>query len=150
MNMNGWERLLCGYFSRICIDQLAASLEEDGFEVSRVEIDGTVIFKRFDVFLEIGYVLETAPNYSPTVVIGLGEKKYGVDGKPAGVPLWFVIRNDEPAKQYSFWKFSNVAELREVLLRIKNEVLERYARYLWQHTEVLEKQLANFRSELNK
>ena len=147
MNMNGWERLLCGYFSKTCIDQLAASLEEDGFAVSRVEADGAVIFKRFDVFLEIGYELETAPNYSPTVVIGLGEKKYDEAGKPAGVPLWFVIRDDEPTKRYSFWKFSTEAELREVLFRIKNEVLDRHVRHLWQRTELLEKMLANFRSE---
>jgi hypothetical protein len=147
MNMNGWEQLLCDYFSETCVDQLAASLEEDGFSVSRVETDGAVIFKCFDVFLEIGYELETAPNYSPTVVIGLGDRKYDESGKPAGVPLWFVIRDDVPAKRYSFWKFSSEGELRAVLLRIKNEVVERYARPLWQRTEVLEKMLVNFRSE---
>ena len=147
MNMNGWERLLCSYFSKTCIDQLSASLEEDGFAVSRSETNGAVIFKRFDVFVEIGYELETAPNYSPTVIIGLGDKKYDEAGKPAGVPLWFVIRDDEPAKRYSFWKFSTEAELRGVLGRIRNEVLERHVRPLWQRTELLEKMLANFRSE---
>ena len=147
MNTNGWERLLCSYFSKTCIDQLATSLEEDGFVVSRTETDGAVIFKRFNVFIEIGYELETAPNYSPTVVIGLGDKKYDEAGKPAGVPLWFVIRDDEPAKRYSFWKFSTEAELRDALLRIKNEVLERHVRHLWLRTEVLERTLANFRSE---
>ena len=147
MNMNGWDQLLCKYFSKTCIDQLAASLEEDGFAVSRTETDGAVIFKRFDVFLEIGYELETSPNYSPTVVIGLGDNKYDESGKPAGVPLWYVIRDDEPAKRYSFWKFSSESELKVVLLRIKNEVIERHVSHLWQHTEALEKMLANFRSE---
>jgi hypothetical protein len=147
MHMNGWERLLCSYFSKTCIDQLALSLQEDSFAVSRVEADGAVIFKRSDVFLEIGYEVETAPNYSPTVVIGLGDKKYDKVGKPTGVPLWFVIHEDESAKRYSFWKFSSETELRGVLPRIKNEVLERHGRYLWQHPRVLENILANFRAE---
>jgi hypothetical protein len=146
--MNGWEELLCRYFSKTCIDQLATHLEEDGFTVLRVEADGSVIFKRLDVFLEIGYELETAPNYSPTVAIGFGDNKYDETGMPAAVPLWFVIREDEPEKQYSFWRFSNEAEMRAVLLRIKNEVLDQHARILWQCTEVLEKILADFRSEL--
>ncbi len=147
MNMNGWERLICGYFSKTCIALLGAYLEEDGFEVSQVGPIGAVTFKRFDVFIQIGYELITRPNYEPTVVIGLGDRKYDEAGKPAFVPLWFVIRDDEPASQYPRWKFSSEAELREVLLRIKNEVLEEYARDLWQRTEALEKLLASFRSK---
>jgi hypothetical protein len=147
MNTNGWERLLCSYFSKTCIDQLAEPLGSDGFEVARVENDGAVIFRRFDVFIEIGYEVETAPAYSPTVVIGFGDKKYDEAGKPAGVPLWFVIRDDEPSKRYSFWKFSTEAELKSVLLRIKDEVLERHASHLWKRTVVLEKLLSNFRAE---
>ena len=147
MNMNGWERLICGYFSKTCIDLLGASLEEDGFEVSQVGPIGSVTFKRFDVFLQIGYELITRPNYEPTVVIGLGDRKYDEAEKPAFVPLWFVIRDDEPASQYPLWKFSNEAELQEVLLRIKDEVIEGHVRPLWQRTEVLEEVLAIFRSK---
>ncbi len=147
MNMNGWEQLLCGYFNATCISELSEPLGMDGFKVVRTESYGAVIFKRFDVFIEVGYEVESAPNYSPTVVIGFGDKKYDEAGKPAGVPLWFLICDDEPAKRYSFWNFSSESQLRQVLGRIKTEVLDLHVRSLWERTEVLEKALSNFRAE---
>jgi hypothetical protein len=148
MKMNGWEQLLCDYFSSICISELSEPLAMDDFKVARTESDGAVIFKRFDVFIEVGYEVESAPNYSLTVVIGFGDRKYAETGKLSGVPLWFLIRDDEPARRYSFWKFSTESQLRKVLVRIKNEVIDIHVRPLWQRTEVLEDALSDFNARV--
>lgn len=146
MNTNGWEQLACRYFEDTCISELSPSLGAEGFVVGRVDWHGAVLFKRFDVFVEVGYEIGTAPNYSPTVVVGFGNNRYDEDGRSAGVPLWFVIPEDEHSAPYSLWTFSSASQLREVLGRIRAEVVDRFARPLWERTEVLEETLARFRA----
>lgn len=147
-NMNGWDQLICSYFSKTCIDELAPILEKNEFVVAQIGPGGAVFFQRPGVFIEIGYELETAPKYSPTVIVGLGEQKYDVKGKPNGVPLWFVIRDDNPTETYFDWKFGSEAELRSVLVRIKDEVLEKQLKPLWQEAGLLNNLLSSFRSRL--
>lgn len=148
MNMNGWEQLICKYFCSTCIDEFSDSLKIEGFTVGKIELHGAVIFRRFDVFIEIGYELESAPNYSPRVIVGLGSSRYYEDGSSAGVPLWFVIPEDEHSVPFSLWTFSSEPQLREVLGRIRVEVLERFGRPLWERTEVLEETIARFHDRL--
>lgn len=150
MEMYGWERLICSYFNETCIDCLAEPLAAEGFEVVRTEAYGAVVFKRLGVFMHFGYELESAPNYSPTVDIGFRDQKYGEDLQPVGVPMWFVIGEYEPVVNYSNWTFSTEDQLRQVLIRIKAEVLDPYAKPLWQHPETLEREIARFLAKVAK
>lgn len=146
MNTNGWEKLLCSYFGNVCIGQLSDFFASNGFE-NIVAQENAVTFKTINAFIEIGYEVESAPLYSPTVVVGLGDKKFDEMGAPASVPMWFAI-NGGLGKQYSFWKFSNELDLRSVLIRIQNEVLEPYALPLLRNKDLFDSVLSDFRAKL--
>ena len=75
-NTYGWERLNCPFFTSVCRRVLDRYLEEQGFAEKETGAIGEIVYKRSDVFLEIGYEPETCPNYSPTVVLGIGDCKY--------------------------------------------------------------------------
>ena len=60
----------------MCRRVLDRYLEEQGFAEKETGAIGEIVYKRSDVFLEIGYEPETCPNYSPTVVLGIGDCKY--------------------------------------------------------------------------
>lgn len=148
MNENDWDQLYCSYFGEVCLSELAPPLGGDGFVAIRVEDHGAVIFKRSEVFMEIGYEVESSPNYTPTLVVGIGDSKYGKAGKCMGVPLWFVMTDGEPSSKYPIWKFSTRQQLQELLRKLKSEVLDRYARPLWLHIGLLETAVRNFQEYL--
>lgn len=90
MNTNGWEELLCSYFDNVCISQLSDFFASNVFGNIVVQ-ENAVVFKAINAFIEIGYEVDSAPLYSPTVVVGLGDKKFDEIGAPASVPMWFAI-----------------------------------------------------------
>ena|SRR2546430_5557550 len=148
-DLAGWEKLSCLFFSRACRRVLGRYLESNGFSERSVDRIGIVTFSRFGIFLEIGYELEMAPNYMPTVVLGIGEGKYDKKGQPSAIPFWYLIPSDRPESKYSLWTFKTEAELETALARIKDEVLEVHAKPLWSNLEKLEKVISNFRAEFS-
>ena len=147
-NTYGWERLNCPFFTSACHRVLSPYLEEQGFAEKEVGSIGEIIYKRFDVFLEIGYEPETCPNYSPTVVLGLGDSKYDDAGRPAGVPLWYLLPQGHSEKTGKFWTFKTEADLERMLTEIKTQFLEPHAKPLWLDMNKLEKHIENFRTKL--
>lgn len=149
MNANdtfGWERLNCQFFAAVCRRVLNEYLKTHGFTEQGAGPIGEITYKRFDVFLEIGYEPETYPNYSPTIVLGIGQRKYGEDGLPCGVPFWYLIPDDLPERKLTYWKFKNEDDLELVLTRVKDTILEHYAKPLWLDLGRLEEIIINFRS----
>jgi len=122
-------------------------LEAQGFVEKELTPVGGVVYRRFDVFLEINYEPDTSPDYSPTIVLGVGAGKYDEGGRPAGVPFWYVIPSNLQERSYTFWTFKTEADLQSVLNRIKDALLEPHARPLWLNLDRLEKYIANFRAE---
>lgn len=143
----GWDRLNCPFFTSVCRRVLNRYLEEQGFAEKETGSIGEILYKRFDVFLEIGYEPETGPNYSPTVVLGIGEHKYDEAGQPACVPLWYLLPYNHPEKTGRFWTFRTEEELAHILKQIKEQFLEPCATPLWLDAERLEKCITNFRAE---
>jgi hypothetical protein len=143
----GWERLNCSFFAATCRRVLSDYLEAEGFVEKEVTPVGGVVYRRFEIFLEISYELQTCSNYSPTIVLGIGPRKYDEGGRPRGVPFWYVIPNNLPERSYTFWTFKTEADLESVLARIKDGLLEPHARPLWLNIDRLEKSITNFRAE---
>ena len=142
-----WDRLNCEFFASNCRRVLGDYLEDQGFvENEQTPVRG-ILYRRFDVFLELSYDPQTSPNYSPTIVIGTGTGKYDDAGRPAGVPFWYVIPNNLPERDYTFWTFKTEADLESVLARIKDSVLDLHAKPLWFNLDRLEKCIQNFRAE---
>ena len=143
----GWERLNCPFFASTCRRTLSDYLEAQGFVEKELTPVGGVVYRRFDVFLEISYEPDTSPDYSPTIVLGVGAGKYDEGGRPGGVPFWYVIPSNLQERNYTFWTFKTEADLQSVLIRIKDALLEPHARPLWLNLDRLEKYIANFRAE---
>jgi hypothetical protein len=124
---------------------LGQYLEENGFaEKGLNEING-IIYSRFEVFLEISYELEMVPQ-ALTVVLGVGEKKYGEDGCLYFVPYWYLLPRDRPEHRAVSSQFKNEGELEALLVRFRDEILDSYARPLWLSIDRLEETIKNFRA----
>lgn len=120
---NSQMELRVQYFDRICIEVLGEFLGEHDFEIED-ESELGVTWYRDDCFLELLYYPEDAPNFSPMVSVGLS--KYRADGMRVrdGLGLWKVIPDEHPGRNYSTWCFSNEVELRSVIERIRDNLIE--------------------------
>lgn len=145
-DVNGWDKLLCNYFYLICTRVLVPYFSFLGFVENKTKIGGA-FFKKGDLFVEISYIPENAPNYSPSIIVGIGSDKYDNLGQTTGIPAWRVLPEDGEARKYSFWKFSNEIELENVLKKIEAEILEKHMRPLWEDRLALEKVAKNFGSD---
>lgn len=140
---NGWEKLLCAYFESVCLRVLGDYFDNKSFTPRKTKVGG-VLFQGRGVFIEVSYIPETAPRYAPTLIVGIGSEKYDNNGKPTGVPLWYVIPDNCPEQKYSLWKFSSESELVSILEKIRAEILEQYVRPLWENMQTLREQVKKF------
>ncbi len=147
-NWNGWERLICPYFTVTCRRVLSEYMEENGFTEVSINEMGGLMFSRFGVFLEVNYEMETVPQ-DLTMCIGTGERKYDKDGHICCVPYWYLLPRDSPENSATGAGFRNEAELEALLLRFREAFLELYAKPLWLNSDRLEKTIENFRAEFS-
>lgn len=145
----GWQQLRCLYFAETCHEVLGDYLKEFGFSRAGLTGIGGVLYRRHDVFLEIGYEPETYPDYHPTIALGYGDEAYDESGFPNGIPMWFVLGNDATPR-YTFWTFSDQESLRHVFPRIAEELLEPHAKPLWRDPERLKQCIDSFRNGLSE
>jgi hypothetical protein len=97
---------------------------------------GCLTYHRREVFVRVYYYVEDRPNYSPMVGIGLDLKS---PLAPAfdKIGLWYAVPPTAEERNYETWTFSNGDELRDVLSRIRDQVVEVYARPLWEDPDQL-------------
>ena len=143
----GWERLNCPFFATTCRRILSDYFEAQGLVEKEMTPIGGIVYGRLNMFLEISYEPEMCPNYSPTIIMGIGPSKFDEDGRPTGVPFWYVIPSNRPERSYAFWTFKTETDLESVFVRIKDALVEPYAKSLWLNLDRLEKYIQNFRAE---
>lgn len=139
----GWERLICDYFFPVCVRTLGPYFQSFGFIEEKSKISG-VVFRRNDIFVEVSYLPESAPNYSPSLIIGIGSSKYDDTGRTTGLPAWAILSESDEARRYSFWRFSDDEELASVLARLKFEIIEPHIRPFWEDRARLERAIECF------
>ena len=147
MSMNGWEQLNCDFFASVCRDTLGSYLESKGFAEKKEDSIGALLFTRFDLFLEVGYDAHTSPDYTPSFVLGMGDRVYDDQGRMAGVPMWYILPEDHPQRTSRHWTFRTKEELKQVLAEIKDQFLEPTMESLLLNREGLERVVKNFQSE---
>jgi hypothetical protein len=148
-NLGGWENLICPYFGLTCRRTLGSYLEESGFTIKSENRIGGLMLSRFDVFLELNYELETAPNYALSVVLGIGDKKYDEGRRPCAVPYWYLLPRNRPEHRGEGMSFKSQSELESLLLQFRDNFLEPYAKPLWLNFDNLDATIANFRAEFS-
>ncbi len=131
-----WLALKADYFETIGGEVFEAYLRRHGFAAGRADEAGSLSYERGDCRLRIHYYVEERPRYSPMVSIGL---LGGAALRPAlhEIGLWYAVPQGSEARDYGLWLFSDPEELRRVLTRIRDEVVEVYARPLWENPELL-------------
>lgn len=102
-----------------------------GFSWKETSIGGAMFFRE-DLFVELSYIPETYPTYSPTIIVGIGSEKFAANGTSNGVPLWYVIPEDAPQRKYSTWQFRDGKELAAVIEKTQLEILDMYVMPLLQ------------------
>ncbi len=143
MNHQGWKNLLCGYFYDVCMRGLSVYFSGFGFSSVRNKIGG-VTFRNDDIFVEVSYEPETNPNYTLSIVVGIGKEAYDEWGKFTGIPIWSVIQKNVVESELLIRAFSDEAELSDLLFEIQTRVLEPYIKPLWTNRTKLEDEIKRF------
>jgi len=144
-NWNGWERLICPYFEATCRCVLGYYLKENGFAEKGLaeKEDSGLTFYRSEIFLDIGYELESVPQ-TLTMTIGIDNKVYDKKLRPCYIPYWYLLPQDHWAHQAYGRGFRNEAELEALLIRFRDEIINPYAKPLWLNIDYLWKAVTSF------
>jgi len=142
---SAWDQLICPYFTEGCRHSIGSLFGALGFEESEVTMIGEPVYRKGNLFVQVGYEPDTFSQYSPTIVVGRGSDKFDACGQPCCVPLWFLIPENTEERKYSFWTFSSAGELAPVLAEIWDCVVEPYVKPLLANPELLVSAIENFR-----
>ena len=134
--MEDWAKLRSDYFERVAGDVFDQYLRQHGFGYGEADETGCLTYHRREVFLRVYYYVEDRPKYSPMVSIGLDLKS---PLAPAfdQIGLWYAVPPSAEERNYETWTFSDADELKNVLSRIRDEVVDVYARPLWENPDRL-------------
>lgn len=137
-----WEALAAPYFQDVVRSELNKYFRNHGFKGAATD-DTAVRYLRDQVFVELAYMYETAPDYELTLSVGLVE----TDGLASRhLPIWTLVSAEEPRA----WKFSDPEALRSVLRHLVSTVFESAVRPLWQNKDELENRLEALEAKLQE
>lgn len=135
---DNWLTLLVPYFLLSCGSVLDGYFAMQEFSKSVADPAGRVVYAGKGIFVEVSYWLEDAPAFAPMVAIGIDPGYLLISSTTFNrIGLWYAIPENVEARQYSMWRFSNAFELEISLMRIRDEVIDVYAKPLWLHPERL-------------
>lgn len=140
----GWDLLNCPYFEAAVRSVMDSYFAEYGFKYCGRTPIGGVVYTKNDVFVEISYEPETYPNYSPRILLGVGQGMDDLNWRVTAVPIWFLIPPDRAEAKFYFWSFRATDDLVTVLKRIQSELLDPYARPLFLEPSSLRKRADEF------
>jgi hypothetical protein len=134
--LSDWLDLKADYFEPVCRSVFDAYLKRHRFGPGRADEAGCLAYRRGRCVLEIHYYVEESPNFSPMVTIGL-VPKFALRPRLGAIGLWYAVPEGAEAHDYGSWRFSNADELRVAMSRVRDEVVEVYARPLWEQSKTL-------------
>lgn len=148
--MEDWSKLRADYFEPVARDVFEHYLRQHGFGEGEADEIGSLTFHRGEVVLRVYYWVEDRPNYSPMVSMRLDLKS---PLAPAfdEIGLWYAVPANAEEHNYETWHFSNAEELRSVLSRIRDQVVDVYARPLWEDPDrlasLIDRRFAEYEAE---
>jgi hypothetical protein len=127
------------YFEAVCQRVLDAYLIRHGFVRSDMATPTVVRYVRHGVYLDVSYWIEDAPQFVPMIGIGLLQTAPGDDRLIAdGIGLWYAVKMQDNQKVYPQWRFSNQRQMETALVHLRDDIIEQYARVLWENPERLQ------------
>jgi hypothetical protein len=134
--MGSWLDLAPDYFAPVCREIFDEYMRGHNFVRDEANDDGYVTYRRGDRFLKFHYYVEDSPKFSPMISIGLAGAAAPRPGFDR-IGLWYAIPANREERDYGLWRYSNAAELNKVFTRIRGEVVDVYARPLWENPKEL-------------
>lgn len=131
---HGWSELQVEWFAPVVKQILGDYLMKNGFIFSNSD-SISVSYVRQTVLFTVAYLPEESPTYHVMLNTGLVDHQTRLPE----IGLWYAIPETSLERNYSFWSFSDPDELTGVLTRIRDEVLEVYAKQLWENPKKLQK-----------
>ncbi|HYD13885.1 MAG TPA: hypothetical protein VEC11_13635 [Allosphingosinicella sp.] len=141
-----WSALATDYFEPVCRATFDAYFERQGFRL--VKSDATAVrYGCKPCWLELHHYVEDAPRFSPMLTIGLTRRwsltqsllrMFRRGPRPPAIPagfdsigLWYAIPESEVQARYELWLFSSRDELEAIGPRLRDDIVDVYARPLW-------------------
>ena len=134
--MEDWLKLRSEYFEPVARDVFDHYLREHEFGNGEADETGCLTYHRREVFVRVYYYVEDSPKYAPMVSIGL-DLKSPLAAAVEEIGVWYAVPTNAEERNYETWTFSNADELRSVLSRIRNQIVDVYARPLWEDPDRL-------------
>jgi hypothetical protein len=134
--MEDWLKLRSDYFEPVAREVFDDYLRQHGFGKGEADETGCLTYHRREVVLRVYYWVEDNPNYSPMVSIGL-DLKSPLSPAVEQIGVWYAVPPNADERNYETWRFSNDDQLRDVLSRIRDRVVDVYARPLWEDPDLL-------------
>src|SRR5690625_2210578 len=144
----GWYKLRCSFFTSVCRRVLNDYFNRHGFVERDVGPIGEILYKKLDLFIEVGYVPESSPNYSLTIILGTDKAKLNKTDLSNGVPFWYLLPNGFFGEKPERFEFESETDLNALLSRTKNDVLENYMKPLWNDRALLKKTIIKFQGDM--
>ena len=161
-----WADLETDYFVPVCREAFDGYFKAHGFSMRESEAT-RVTYGRERCWLDIHHYVEESPRFSPMLTLHLEAARaswpsrladiFGLSSAPEvprgfdGVGLWYVIPGEVPESEYSTWYFSSASELEQTVPRLRDEVVDRWARPLWDDparlSDVIKKRYADYLEE---
>ncbi|HSN71723.1 MAG TPA: hypothetical protein VLT59_09435 [Steroidobacteraceae bacterium] len=124
----GWRDVLqCPFFSTTVLRMLGPKFIEQGFAANppTAAIEH-LVFCGSNGCIELAYESEPLPPYRPVVLVTRALPD-DPRSRAESVPLWFLIPEDAPCRNYWQWTFRSEEELEPVLERLWEEIIVPYA-----------------------
>jgi len=126
---HGLEEYLVKDFEAVCREVFDDFFARHRFGMPPEIKPPRVRYTKESMFVDFSYYPEDAPKYAPMVTLGWRDAASMVESI-AG--LWALIPDTVNERSYSFWTFTNADTARDVLSRIRDDVLPHYALPLFQ------------------
>jgi hypothetical protein len=132
---------LLPYFEKVCRKVFEGYMTQHGFKKTRLINDVALYYFHENTYLSLSYDIMDRPRYPVLIGIGLDKKSFF-----EGIGLWYTIPAYEKLDR-SYWYFSNETELEINLTRIRDEIINVYAKPLWRDELKLETFIARWNQE---
>ncbi|MBI1927846.1 hypothetical protein HYR99_26855 [Candidatus Poribacteria bacterium] len=146
-----WKGLFVSDFESICRKVFDSYMRRCGFTDTEADESGAITYFKQNRFLRVHYYPEESPTYSPMIDVGFVAKDEDASiSRFEGIGLWYAIPEGTPVRNYGFWTFASPKELEKVLLQIRDEVVDVYARPLWEEPSRLRYFIEQQKKEIQK
>jgi hypothetical protein len=133
------------YFYPTChriLDDYFISL---GFMASKDQ-GTTITYFNETVYLDFEYWVEDSPEYVLMIGIGFWSKNSGKKVRD-GIGLWYTMPQNE---KLTNWYYRSEQQLEDVLIKIRDHILDMYAKPLWEDPCLLREAIISYHEENKK